>query len=142
MTPEQKEIVRRTWSSVAAIADTAADLFYDRLFELDPQLKPLFRDTDLAAQKQKLVEALATTIASLDAIGELAPVLAELGRRHASYGVVDAHYDTVGAALLWTLEKGLGDAWGPEAAEAWGAAYTVVAQTMKQGAAEAGQQAA
>lgn len=142
MTPEQKDIVRHTWSSVAPIADAAADLFYDRLFELDPQLKQLFEGTDLNAQKEKLVQALATTVANLDAIGELAAALADLGRRHATYGVVDAHYDTVGQALLWTLEKGLGDAWEPAAEQAWATAYRLVSETMKQGAAEAGQQAA
>ena len=134
MTPEEKEIVQSTWKMVVPIADTAADLFYDKLFELDPSLKSLFADVDLAAQKKKLLQALATTVSSLDALDALVPVLSELGRRHATYGVIDKHYDTVASALLWTLETGLGDAWTPAARQAWAAAYTIVADTMKSGA--------
>ena len=134
MTPEEKEIVQSTWKMVVPIADTAADLFYDKLFELDPSLKPLFANVDLDAQKKKLLQALATTVSSLDTLDALVPVLTELGRRHASYGVIDAHYDTVASALLWTLETGLGDAWTPAARQAWTTAYTIVADTMKAGA--------
>ncbi|MGI9477939.1 MAG: globin family protein [Hyphomicrobiaceae bacterium] len=133
MTPEDKAIVQHTWAMVVPIADTAANLFYDKLFELDPALEALFAEVDLAAQKKK-PQALATTVASLDALDALVPQLADLGRRHASYGVVDAHYDTVGRALLWTLQTGLGDAWTPATEKAWTAAYTTVAETMKAGA--------
>jgi hemoglobin-like flavoprotein len=134
MTPDDKDIVRATWQKVVPIAGTAADLFYQRLFEIDPDLRALFDDVDMDAQKAKLLQALATTIAQLDALDTLAPQLAELGQRHAGYGVVDAHYDTVGAALLWTLEQGLGDSWTPEAKKAWTSAYTLVAGTMRAGA--------
>ncbi|MFY0610199.1 MAG: hemin receptor [Hyphomicrobiaceae bacterium] len=134
MTPEEKQIVQRTWMMVIPIADTAADLFYEKLFQLDPDLEPLFSGIDLAAQKKKLLQALATTVASLDELEALVPLLADLGRRHAGYGVVDAHYDTVGRALLWTLETGLADAWTPTTQRAWTAAYTTVAETMKAGA--------
>ena len=106
MTPEEKEIVQSSWKMVVPIADTAADLFYDKLFELDPSLKHMFDGVDLAAQKKKLLQALATTVSSLDTLEALVPVLSELGRRHATYGVIDKHYDTVASALLWTLETG------------------------------------
>ena len=134
MTPEDKEIVQRTWKSVVPIADTAADLFYDKLFELDPDLKALFERVDLAAQKKKLLQALAATVSGLDTLEGLVPQLTDLGRRHATYGVDDAHYETVGQALLSTLETGLADAWTPEVSNAWTAAYTLVAETMKGGA--------
>ncbi len=134
MTPEQKDIVRQTWKSVVPIADTAADLFYDRLFALDPELKALFQDVDIAAQKQKLLQALAATVAGLNQLEALASQLSELGRRHAGYGVVEAHYETVGQALIWTLEQGLQEEWTPNARQAWQAAYTVVSQTMMEGA--------
>ena len=134
MTPEQKETVKQTWTMVVPIADTAADLFYDKLFELDPSLKPLFEDVDLASQKKKLLQALATTVAGLDDLASLVPIISQLGRRHAGYGVVDAHYETVGRALLWTLQQGLQKAWTPAAQDAWTAAYTVISETMKAGA--------
>lgn len=134
MTPEQKKIVRQNWTLVEPIADAAADLFYDKLFELDPNLRALFMDVDLASQKKKLMQALATTIAGLDDLASLVPQISELGRRHAGYGVVDAHYETVGRALLWTLQQGLGDAWTPAARDAWTAAYTLVSETMQAGA--------
>ncbi len=139
MTPEQKQIVRQTWALVVPIADNAADLFYDRLFMLDPDLRTLFQGVDLASQKKKLLQALAMTVASLENLDSLAPQLSELGRRHAGYGVVDTHYETVGGALLWTLEQGLQDAWTPKAQEAWTSAYGIVSETMLIGAREASQ---
>lgn len=134
MTPDEKDIVRASWQQVVPIAGTAADLFYQRLFEIDPDLRALFNGVDLDAQKSKLVQALATTIARLDDLDTLAPQLAELGRRHSGYGVADEHYDTVGAALLWTLQQGLGDGWTPETKKAWASAYTLVAGAMQAGA--------
>jgi hemoglobin-like flavoprotein len=134
MTPNEKNIVRATWQKIVPIADTAVDLFYDKLFEIDPELRPLFENVDMGAQKKKLLQALAMTVAQLDALEVLAPQLAELGRRHAAYGVQNEHYDSVGAALWWTLEQGLGDDWNTETAQAWTAAYTLVAETMKSAA--------
>ncbi|MEM9354886.1 MAG: globin family protein [Pseudomonadota bacterium] len=139
MTPEHKEIVRQTWTLVVPIADMAADLFYDKLFELDPDLTAYFQNVDLSSQKKKLLQALAMTVASLDNLESLVPQLSDLGRRHAGYGVVDSHYETVGRALLWTLEQGLQDAWTPASQEAWTAAYEVVSDTMKLGAIELAQ---
>jgi hemoglobin-like flavoprotein len=137
MTPESIARVRETWTLVAPIADTAADLFYQRLFALDPSLRLLFGSTDWAAQRRKLVHALNLAIASLDKIEEMAPTLEALGSRHASYGVQDPHYDTVGKALIATLEQGLGEVWTVEAAAAWKEVYDIVAGVMRRAPARA-----
>jgi hemoglobin-like flavoprotein len=134
MTPGEKEIVERTWRKILPIADTAADIFYRQLFDIDPDVRALFGNVDLAAQKKKLLQALATAVAGLNCLDVLAPHLAELGRRHAEYGVIDRHYETVGCALLQTLQEGLGADWTADAELAWTAAYTLVAETMKAGA--------
>jgi hemoglobin-like flavoprotein len=134
MTPEDIARVRATWALVVPIADTAANLFYRHLFALDPALRRIFRSTDWTAQRRKLVQALSLAVASLDRLDEIAPTLEALGHRHAAYGVRDSHYDTVGKALIATLEKALGDAWTPEAAAAWEEAYSMVAGAMRCGA--------
>jgi hemoglobin-like flavoprotein len=131
MTPESIASVRKTWALVAPVADTAAESFYQRLFALDPRLRLMFSGTDWAAQRRKLVHAINLAVASLDKIEELAPTLEALGSRHASYGVQDSHYDTVGEALIATLERGLGEAWTAEAAAAWKEAYRIVAAGMR-----------
>ncbi|MDH3700377.1 MAG: globin domain-containing protein [Alphaproteobacteria bacterium] len=136
MSPEQKALVQETWQHVVPIADTAAILFYDRLFEIDPKTRDLFHGVDLARQGTKLTQAIDMVVGALDRLDELAPVVADLGRRHAGYGVTDAHYDAVGAALIWTLEKGLGDGWSDDARDAWSAAYAVLAGIMQSAAAE------
>jgi len=100
MTPEQKRLVRDTWKQVAPVADAAADMFYRRLFEIDPTTRKLFRATDMAAQRKKLLQTLAFAINGLDNLGALVTKVEGLGRRHAGYGVTDAQYDSVGAALL------------------------------------------
>jgi nitric oxide dioxygenase len=135
MSPDQKTLVQESWRLVVPIADTAATLFYDRLFRIDPDLRALFDGVDLADQRKKLVQALTMTVGALDDLDRLAPVLAALGRRHAGYGVTDAHYATVGAALLWTLETGLGDRWNEDLAAAWRAAYGAIADIMRGAAA-------
>ena len=138
MTPRQKDLIQSSFAMVAPIADTAADLFYDRLFVLDPTLRPLFKE-DLTAQKRALMGMLRVAVAGLDRLDELVPAVQRLGRRHADYGVRDEHYATVGAALLWTLEQGLGTAFTPEVEESWATVYGLLAETMK---AAAGQPAA
>ena len=132
MTPEQKELVRRSWALVTPIADTAAALFYERLFQLDPSLRHLFVLADMREQGRKLMQALAFTVKSLDALDQLVPALEAMGRRHVGYGVHDRDYDTVGGALLWTLEQGLGPAFTAETRAAWAAAYEAVAGVMSQ----------
>lgn len=136
LTPSQKMLVQNSFTAIAPIADDAAALFYRRLFELDPSLRALFRG-DLADQRRKLMQMLTAAVKGLDHLDRLVPVVEELGRRHAAYGVADAHYDIVGAALLWTLEKGLGTAFTPDVREAWAAVYGLLAGTMKQAASDA-----
>lgn len=133
MTPDQIALVKSNWSQVEPIADTAAGLFYGRLFELDPSLRPLFKK-DISDQKKKLMQTLGFAVSSLSNLQDLLPVVRQLGKRHIGYKVEDAHYDTVAAALLWTLEKGLGPAWTPESKAAWVAVYTALAGAMKEGA--------
>jgi len=135
MTPQQITLVKSSWQKVMPIRDTAAELFYNRLFTLDPAVKPLFKG-DMQAQGRKLMGMIATAVNALDKLDTIVPAVQDLGRRHAGYGVQPAHYDTVAAALLWTLGQGLGDAYTKDIEQAWVAAYTVLATTMKNAAAE------
>jgi nitric oxide dioxygenase len=141
MTPEQIALVQESFARVLPIRDVAAALFYGRLFSIDPSTRPLFRG-DLTAQSAKLMAALATVVGALDDLEPKLEDIRALARRHVRYGVRDAHYASVGAALLWTLEQGLGDDWTPQVAEAWAAAYEVLSGTMRAAAAESLQQAA
>jgi hemoglobin-like flavoprotein len=133
MTPKQIELVQTTWKSVSAISDTAAELFYGRLFELDPALKTLFKG-DMRDQGKKLMMMIGTAVAGLKDLGALVPAVQALGVRHGGYGVKPEHYDTVGTALVWTLGKGLGDAFTDEVKAAWIETYTTLATVMKQAA--------
>jgi hemoglobin-like flavoprotein len=132
MTPEQKTLVQDSFSLVAPIADQAGTLFYDRLFQLDPNLRPMFRG-DLREQSQKLMQMLAVAVRSLDDIGSIVPALHALGHRHVAYGVTAGHFDTVAAALLWTLEAGLGPRFTAEVRDAWVAVYRLLVTTMLAG---------
>lgn len=134
MTPQQVVLVQTSWQKVVPIKEKAAELFYGKLFELDPALKPMFKG-DMAEQGRKLTAMLNTVVVKLDNLGEIVPAVQDLGKRHVAYGVDDAHYDTVGAALLWTLGAGLGDAFTPEVKEAWTKAYVTLAGAMKEAAA-------
>lgn len=122
MTPEQAELVKSSWAKVVPIADKAAELFYGKLFELDPSLKPLFKG-NMVEQGKKLMKMINTAVNGLDRLDEIVPAVQQLGVRHISYGVKDEHYNTVGAALLWTLEAGLGDAFTDETKTAWATVY-------------------
>lgn len=135
MNAQQKYLVQSSFEKVAPIAETAAALFYGRLFELDPSLRAMFT-TDLKEQGRKLMHMLTLAVRGLDRLDELVPAVQGLGRRHAHYGVQPEHYDTVASALLWTLDKGLGEAFTPEVKEAWVAVYTLLATTMQSAAAE------
>jgi hemoglobin-like flavoprotein len=134
MTPESKKLVQESWTLVEPIADTAAALFYGRLFELDPSLRPMFRG-DLKEQGKKLMQMITVVVRGLDRLDQLVPAVEALGRRHAGYGVRDEHYGTVAAALLWTLGQGLGVAFTAPVKAAWTEAYTLLATVMQRAAA-------
>lgn len=126
-------LVKESFDLVEPMASEVGALFYAQLFRADPALKPLFKG-DLRVQGDKLVHMIATAVGKLDQPEVLMPVLRQLGRRHAGYGVIDAHYDTVGGALLATLAQGLGPAFTPEVREAWTEVYGVMASVMKDAA--------
>ena len=133
MTPENIALVKSSWQQVLPIQKAAAELFYGRLFELDPSLRPLFKG-DMAEQGRKLMAMINTVVMSLDRLDPLLGAVEDLGRRHVGYGVTEAHYDTVGSALLWTLGQGLGAQFSPPVEAAWMDAYTTLASVMKQAA--------
>ena len=141
MNSMQVTLVKQSFEKVAPIADTAASLFYARLFELDPSLTRLFKG-DIKKQGQMLMHMIGSAVRGLDKPEALVPVLTGLGKRHVTYGVKDEHYDTVAQALLWTLEKGLGPDFTSDVRDAWVAAYTLMAKVMQQGARQALQAAA
>lgn len=136
MNTHQIELVQSSFAQVLPIADDAAALFYNRLFELDPALRPMFRG-DMKEQGRKLMTMIGAVVSGLKTLDRIVPGIQALGARHAAYGVRDEHYDVVGAALLWTLATGLGEAFTDEVREAWTEAYTLLANTMKDAAAEA-----
>lgn len=129
MTPQQVELVQTSFKKVVPIAATAADLFYNRLFEIAPETRPLFPQ-DLTEQKGKLMSMLGTAVTNLHKLDTILPAVKDLGQRHKGYGVTAAHYAPVGAALLWTLEKGLGPDFTPEVKAAWTETYTALAGVM------------
>jgi len=133
---EQVALVTESFALVEPIAETAADIFYDRLFEISPDLRVLFTG-DMDEQKRKLMATLKVAVSSLNKPDALIPVVEDLGRRHKGYGVEDSHYDIVAVALLTTLAEGLGEAFTDDVREAWTAVYTLLANTMKDAAAAA-----
>ena len=135
MTPEEKALVKDSWAKVLPIKETAAELFYNRLFEIAPEVKPYFKG-DMKDQGEKLMKMLNTAVSGLDNLEALITPLQNLGKKHVSYGVKNEDYDKVGAAFLWTLEQGLGDAFTNEVKEAWVVTYTTVATVMKEAADE------
>jgi len=129
MTPDQVTLVQDSFAKVAPIADQAASLFYNRLFEIAPEVKPLFHG-DMADQRKKLMTTLGVVVRGLSDLPAILPAASKLAKQHVVYGVEPVHYAPVGAALLWTLEKGLGDAWTAPVAEAWTAAYATLSDFM------------
>ena len=142
MTPTQIDLVQRSFAQVKPIAATAAELFYNRLFSLLTQpaishaLRRLFTGGDMAKQGQMLMSMIGAAVAGLRDLETLSPVVRGLGARHVGYGVQPSHYLVVGAALIWTLEQGLGDAFTPDVREAWTEAYALLSQVMQLGALE------
>jgi hemoglobin-like flavoprotein len=135
MTPHQIDLVQQSFAQVKPIAATAATLFYERLFTLDPSLRRLFRG-DMLKQGQMLMSMIGAAVAGLRNLPALVPTLRQLGARHHGYGVQPEHYGTVGGALLWTLERGLGEGFTPEMRDAWGTAYALLSDVMQLGALE------
>src|ERR1700685_1945899 len=129
MTPEQVKLVQQSFAKVAPISEAAAVLFYDRLFEVAPSVRAMF-PADMTEQRKKLMATLAVVVNGLANLQSILPAASALATRHVSYGARPEHYPVVGAALLWTLEKGLGEAWTPEVAEAWTAAYATLSGYM------------
>jgi hemoglobin-like flavoprotein len=130
VTYEQIELVRRSFRRIEPVAEVTAQLFYARLFELDPKLRVLFK-TDLTAQGHKLMQMIGSAVANLDRLDQLVPAVQALGQRHAAYGVRAEDYENVGAALLWTLEQSLGSRFTPDVKGAWGALYRTLAAAMQ-----------
>jgi nitric oxide dioxygenase len=129
MTPDQVTLVQHSFAKVAPISEAAAVIFYDRLFEVAPSVKPMF-PADMAEQRMKLMATLAVVVGGLGNLESILPAASALATRHVSYGAKAEHYPVVGAALLWTLEKGLGESWTPEVAAAWTAAYGTLSGFM------------
>ena len=135
LTNEEIKAVQSSWEKCVPIADKAAELFYGKLFELDPDLKPLFKG-DMQEQGKKLMTMITVAVNGLNDLEKIVSAVKALGVRHVGYGVKDAHYDTVGSALIWTLGKGLGEEFTDALKAAWIKVYTLLATTMKGAAAE------
>jgi nitric oxide dioxygenase len=129
MTPQDIKLVQDSFAKVAPISEQAAELFYGRLFEIAPQVRAMFPD-DMKEQRKKLMATLVVVVNGLTNLETILPAASALAKKHVGYGAQAAHYPVVGEALLWTLEKGLGDAWTPELKEAWVAAYTTLSGYM------------
>lgn len=136
MTPEQVTMVKDSWAQVAPIAEQAAELFYGKLFELEPEYRKLFKG-DMKNQGKMLMSMLNTAVTSLDKLDAIVPAVQALGKRHVDYGVVEEDYAVVAQALLWTLGQGLGDAFTDEVEEAWTITYTTLASVMIEASKEA-----
>ncbi len=135
MNSEQINLVQASFADVRPIAPVAAELFYNRLFTLDPSLRPMFKG-DLAHQGRMLMAMLNSAVNGLTNLDAMLPVVRQLGARHTKYGVREEHYATVGSALLWTLEQGLGEKFTPAVRDAWAATYQLLAGVMQMGAIE------
>lgn len=132
MKTNQISLVKESFGLVAKIpAETVGSLFYNRLFEIAPEVKPMFRNADIPEQSRKLLSMLSYIISKLDNLDTILDDVAKLSQRHVKYGVQDYHYEKVGEALLWTLEQGLGKNWNEETQEAWIACYTLLSGAMK-----------
>lgn len=135
MTPKQTNLVQNTFEMIVPIIDLSAALFYGRLFELEPRLRPMFRG-DITEQGKKLMAMLAVAVQGLDAPEELTPMVQQLGKDHVGYGAQPSHYAVVEEALMWTLSQGLGEAFTDETEAAWRATYSMLSTTMQEAAAE------
>jgi len=133
MTPEQIELVQRTWRVVLPVGDTAAELFYGKLFSLDPGLRRLFKN-DMVEQGRNLTAMISVAVGMLHKPERILLAVRQLGQRHAAYGVERRHYQLVALSLVWMLEKVLGEEFTPDVERAWTAAYDFLAETMQEAA--------
>lgn len=129
LTSEQVKLIQESWAKVVPISETAAGLFYGRLFETTPEVKPLFKG-DIKEQGAKLMKMIGVAVNGLTDLAAIVPAVQELGKNHVGYGVKEEHYAAVGSSLIWTLEQGLGDAFTPDTKDAWVAVYGVLSGTM------------
>ena len=134
MNQKKIDLVQESFKKVVPIADTAAEIFYGKLFEMDASLKPLFKG-DMKEQGKKLMTMIGVAVNGLNNLEAIVPAVQNLGKNHVKYGVKGEHYDTVGGALLYTLETGLGADFTPEVKAAWTDVYGLLATTMKDAAA-------
>ena len=142
MTQKQVELVKATWTLVATMDPVVVGgLFYNRLFEIAPQVKHMFRG-EMPEQSKKLMAMIGFVINKLDKLDDIIAEVAKLGQRHGGYGVKPEHYTIVGSALIWTLEKGLGEVWTEQVKIAWVDCYTILSEAMINAAAEAEKAAA
>ena len=135
MTPQEKQLVRESFQRIGEVAGPLSLLFYGRLFELDPSLRPMFRQ-DIEIQGRKLMDMLTAVIGGLDDLDGLTPVFRAMGQRHAGYGVLPRHYETVERALIWALGQALEADFAPEVRSAWRSVIRLIGTSMREGAAE------
>ena len=132
MKPEQIKLVKKTWKILMGINPTIiGDAFYSKLFTDHPAIRKLF-PSDMNQQYIKLVDMLTSIIMNLDHLESVSEEIIAMSNRHTGYGVKPAHYEMVGSALLWTLQKGLGAEWSNDIENAWIACYQSLADTMIQ----------
>lgn len=129
MNSTQVKLVQESFAKVVPISEAAAVIFYDRLFEAAPSVRAMFPD-DMTQQRKKLMMMLVAVVNGLGNLESILPAASALAKRHVNYGARPEHYPVVGGALLWTLEKGLGEAWTPDIADAWTAAYGTLSGYM------------
>lgn len=130
LTEDQVTMVQESFEKVVPIADTAASIFYDRLFTIAPEVKPMFGNADMSEQGKKLMTTIGIAVKGLTNLEKIVPTVQNLGVKHLDYGVKKEHFAIVGEALIFTLEKGLGDDWNDELKEAWATTYQILADTM------------
>jgi len=135
MTPEQKELVRASFDSLLPVAQSTAELFYSRLFETNPSLRPMFM-SDMRGQARKFISMVRVVVTHMDQIDQVTPAVEAMGRRHSGYGVENRHYEAFGKALTWAMEETLGPAFDAQTRDAWMALYASLADSMKRAAAE------
>lgn len=133
LTNQQIQLVTESFNKVVPIADQAAAMFYERLWEIAPETKRLFKATNMKQQGEKLMEMIGIAVRALNNLEAIIPAVQALGRRHIAYGVTEADYEPVGAALLWTLEQGLGADFTPDVKAAWTQVYSILVSVATQG---------